>query len=93
MSDRSSSGMVEHRSERISRPDGSSGPDSEKRLTGFALLTAEMRVEMARKGGKAAQQSPDARRWTSETARAAGRLGGRAVHQKQRQRVAAAQTP
>lgn len=60
--------------------------DSERpKLKGFALLPDDVRREIARRGGKAAQRSPDARRWTSETAREAGRLGGRAVHEKRRE--------
>jgi len=87
--------------ERSSRPERTSRPsearrsrpsesdDKPKRFTGFARLSADERVEMARKGGKAAQQSPDARRWNSETAREAGRLGGLAVHERQRQTLGA----
>lgn len=56
-----------------------------KRKGGFALLPDDVRREMARKGGLAAQQLPSARRWTSETAREPGRLGGRAVHAKRRE--------
>lgn len=38
---------------------------------GFALLTKEARMEMARKGGKAAQKSGNANSFNSETGRKA----------------------
>jgi general stress protein YciG len=100
-SDRSSRVERSSRPERTSRPperssrpaERSSRPsepeDKPKRFTGFARLPREERIEMARKGGKAAQQSPDARRWNSETASEAGRLGGLAVHERQRKTVSA----
>ncbi len=59
--------------------------DEPKPKGGFALLPEDVRRELARKGGRTAQQQPNPRRWTSETAREAGRLGGRAVHNKRRE--------
>ena len=61
--------------------------DEPKRKSGFALLPEDVRREMARKGGRTAQQQPNARRWTSETAREPGRLGGLAVHSKRREQA------
>jgi len=59
--------------------------DEPKRKSSFALLPEDVRRELARKGGRAAQQQPNPRRWTSETAREAGRLGGLAAHAKRRE--------
>lgn len=44
---------------------------------GFASMDVEKRREIARKGGKAAHQLGRAHEWDSESARAAGRIGGR----------------
>lgn len=46
---------------------------------GFALLSSEHRREMARQGGLAAHADGTANRWTSETARVAGRMGGSTI--------------
>ena len=43
---------------------------------GFASFSPEKMREVGRKGGKAAQASGKAHRWTSETAAIAGRKGG-----------------
>lgn len=43
---------------------------------GFHNLTEEKRKEISSKGGKAAQKSGKARKWTTEQAREAGRKGG-----------------
>lgn len=48
---------------------------TEKR--GFALLTEEERVIIARKGGRASHERGYAHEFTSEEARIAGRKGGR----------------
>ena len=48
---------------------------------GFASMTPEKRKAIASKGGLTAQQRGTAHRWTSETARAAGRIGGQKVSQ------------
>lgn len=45
---------------------------------GFAGMTPEKRKEIASRGGKAAQLKGTAHKWTSETAREAGKIGGRA---------------
>ena len=44
---------------------------------GFASMSIEKRREIARKGGKSAHQLGRAHTWDSESARAAGRIGGR----------------
>lgn len=46
---------------------------------GFASLSPERRRELASQGGKAAQATGRTHRYTSETARQAGRKGGLAV--------------
>ena len=46
---------------------------------GFAALSPEARSEIASRGGKAAQASGKAHRYTSETATIAGRKGGHTV--------------
>jgi uncharacterized protein len=46
---------------------------------GFAGMTPERRREIASQGGKAAQASGKARRFTKEEAREAGKLGGAIV--------------
>lgn len=51
-----------------------------KARRGFAAMTDEQRRELARRGGKAAQASGKAHRFTSEEAREAGRKGGAAPH-------------
>ena len=47
---------------------------------GFASMDPEMQRAIASKGGKAAHQSGNAHRFTSEEAREAGRKGGQAAH-------------
>ncbi len=54
----------------------------EKRKTGFAAMDPAKVRELAGRGGKAAHEKGVARKWTSEDARAAGRLGGRAGKMK-----------
>lgn len=44
---------------------------------GFASLSAEGRYAVAQMGGRMAWKLGRAYRWNSETARAAGRIGGR----------------
>ena len=46
---------------------------------GFALLTPEKRSEIARQGGQTAHQNGTANRWTSESARLAGKTGGSSI--------------
>lgn len=53
----------------------------EKSKRGFAALSPERMHEIASKGGKRAHELGTAYQYTSETAREAGRLGGRAVSQ------------
>ena len=47
---------------------------------GFASMDPELQRAIASKGGKAAHQSGNAHRFTSEEAREAGRKGGQAAH-------------
>jgi hypothetical protein len=55
---------------------------------GFAALKAAGRgaevVEIARRGGRMAHAAGTAHEFTSEEARSAGRLGGKAMHAKRR---------
>lgn len=44
---------------------------------GFAAMTPQRRIEVARMGGTRAQQLGTAHRFTAETAKAAGQQGGR----------------
>ena len=53
--------------------------DETRKPRGFATLSKERRSEIARAGGRAAQASGKAHRFTSDEARAAGRKGGHAV--------------
>lgn len=46
---------------------------------GFASMSPEKRKEIASKGGKKAHEMGAAHKFDSETARAAGRIGGRSV--------------
>lgn len=46
---------------------------------GFSGMSQERRREIASAGGRAAQESGNGRRWTTEQASAAGRLGGTKV--------------
>ena len=53
---------------------------SEKRKCGFWSMSAELVRAIASKGGKTAHAKGTAHKWTSETAREAGRKGGKAPH-------------
>lgn len=64
--------MTDDRSDTIPAP-------APRRPRGFATMTPEARSEISRKGGRAAQSSGRAHRFTSEEATAAGRKGGRAT--------------
>jgi hypothetical protein len=46
-----------------------------KKKTGFALLSAEQKRSMSSRGGKTAHAKGTGRRWDSEGARAAAKLG------------------
>jgi general stress protein YciG len=50
-----------------------------KSKRGFASMTPEKRKEIAGKGGKAAHEKGKAFKFTSDTAREAGRIGGKSV--------------
>lgn len=60
---------------------------SGKSRRGFASMSPERQREIARKGGKTAQERGSAHRFTSEEAQQAGRKGGIAVS-KDRQHMA-----
>ena len=53
---------------------------------GFAGMTAERRREIAASGGRAAQQSGNAHRWTPEEARALGARDGATPKRKRKTR-------
>lgn len=55
-----------------------------KKPMGFAKMDRTLVSELARKGGKAAHERGTAHEFTSEEARRAGKLGGKAVHAKRR---------
>ena len=57
---------------------GSSNSSGGRSRRGFAGMDAEKQREIASKGGKAAHQSGNAHKWTSDEAREAGRKGGQA---------------
>lgn len=56
--------------------------ENEKKPRGFAAMTEERRKEIASAGGKAAHQRGAAHRWTENTAREAGRKGGRSAAER-----------
>ncbi len=47
-----------------------------KQRRGFACVKPEMMREIASQGGKAAHSNGTANKWTTDTARAAGKVGG-----------------
>ena len=53
--------------------------NDQKKPQGFAAMDPKIRAEIARKGGKAAQASGTAHKFTTEEAREAGKKGGRAA--------------
>jgi general stress protein YciG len=59
-------------------------PNKPRKPQGFAVLSAERRREIARKGGRAAQAKGRAHQFTSEEAVAAGQKGGRVRWQKRK---------
>ena len=52
---------------------------SNTKKKGFASLSPEKRREIASKGGKAVHQKGNAHKFNSETARKAGKIGGKSV--------------
>ncbi len=54
-----------------------------KSSRGFASMNKDKQRLIASKGGKTAHRKGTAHKWTSDEARAAGRKGGRARHQKE----------
>ncbi len=61
-----------------------------KKRIGFAVIAAEQRKEISRRGGKASHVAGTAHEWTTEEAKAAGRKGGIACHAKRRAAARAA---
>jgi general stress protein YciG len=55
---------------------------------GFASMDRDKQREIASQGGRAAHQKRTAHEWTSEEARAAGRKGGVASHQRKQAQLA-----
>jgi general stress protein YciG len=65
-----------------------------KKPRGFAALTPERRAEIASQGGIAAHRSGRAHQFTSEEAKAAGKLGGmRAKKNRMAQETAPPEVP
>ena len=60
-------------------PEPAGAEQRPKQKRGFALLAPEDLRELARQGGRASQANGTANRWTSESARVAGRMGGRTI--------------
>jgi general stress protein YciG len=56
---------------------------------GFASMDRTKQREIASKGGKAAHRKGAAHEWTSDEAREAGRKGGLAARQRQKEAAAA----
>ena len=63
-------------SKKESTPEPAGAEQRPKQKRGFALLAPEDLQELARQGGRTSQANGTANRWTSETAREAGRMGG-----------------
>lgn len=63
---------------------GSPDEPRRSRPRGFAAMDHSLVREIARKGGKAAHAKGTAHEFTGEEARAAGRKGGLATHEKRR---------
>lgn len=66
----------------VDNPVGVEGERKESKR-GFAAMSAELRREIASKGGKAAHEKGTAHEFTSEEARAAGHKGGAARQSRQ----------
>jgi hypothetical protein len=62
-----------------------------RRPRGLAACSPEKRAEISSKGGRATASSPNAVRWSPETAREAGRKGGLAKAARARDLSAAAE--
>ena len=60
-------------------PEPAGAEQRPKQKRGFALLAPEDLRELARHGGTTSQANGTANRWTSESARVAGRMGGRTI--------------
>jgi hypothetical protein len=60
-------------------PEPAGAEQRPKQKRGFALLAPEDLRELARQGGTTSQANGTANRWTSESARVAGRMGGRTI--------------
>ena len=66
-------------SKKESTPEPVGAEQRPKQKRGFALLAPEDLQELARQGGRTSQANGTANRWTSETAREAGRMGGSTI--------------
>ena len=66
-------------SKKESTPEPVGAEQRPKQKRGFALLAPEDLRELARQGGTTSQANGTANRWTSESARVAGRMGGRTI--------------
>ena len=66
-------------SKKESTPEPVGAEQRPKQKRGFALLAPEDLQELARQGGRTSQANGTANRWTSETAREAGRMGGNTI--------------
>src|SRR3954470_10250982 len=75
------------------RQDSAEGKSSETKKSGrgFAGMDPALQREIARQGGRAAHEKGVAHRFTSQEARAAGRIGGQHSHGRKRARQEAEQ--
>ena len=71
--------------------DTTAATDKPKR--GFAALEKSRLSEIAKRGGQAAHEQKVAHTWNSDTARAAGKLGGRATHANKKAKAPTAPAP
>ena len=72
---------------------GSTNGNGGKSKRGFASMDANRQKEIASKGGRAAHAKGTAHEWSSDEARAAGRLGGRRSGTTRRRTTAAKRKP
>lgn len=59
-------------------------PDKPKKPRGFAAMHPDIQREIASKGGRAVHAKGTGHEWTSDEARIAGRIGGRAWPKRRR---------
>jgi general stress protein YciG len=70
--------------------DSSAPGDKPRKARGFAVMDPKLVSELAARGGKAAHAAGTAHTFTSAEARAAGRKGGLAAHEKRRSKPSVA---